>query len=236
MHFSTTVLAALLGVASAQNVHVVSVGTTDGSPVFKPDNIKANVGEMIQFQFRGGNHSVAQSTFDNPCSPISQSSNMTGFFTGYQPVDASQAMGMIPTYTMMVTSMTPMWLYCTQAKHCQNGMVMVVNENTGMNASRSLPAFKKAAAAATANVAPSGSGTPSSTGAGSSGADAGAGTGTGTGTGSAESGSASAGGSTETGADAATSSSPVTTDAGAMLSTSASMGLLSVAAAALMML
>ncbi|KAI1494437.1 hypothetical protein F5X96DRAFT_560048 [Biscogniauxia mediterranea] len=228
MHFSIAACAAaLVGMASAQNVHVVSVGSTNGSLIFSPDNIKANPGEMIQFQFRGGNHSVVQSNFDNPCVPISESvgGNTTGMFSGYMPVAASEAMGMIPTYTIMVTDAKPMWLYCSQGKHCQNGMVMVVNENPGANVSRTLTQFKSLAAQATANLAPStGTSTGGSTGSGSGSTNSGTDT--------------STGGSTST-SDAASSSSSAAATAGApsTLAIESSMGLLSaVAAAALFLL
>ncbi|KAI1496407.1 hypothetical protein F5X99DRAFT_73070 [Biscogniauxia marginata] len=218
--------AALLGLASAQNVHVVSVGSTNGSLIFSPDNIKANSGEMIQFQFRAGNHSVVQSTFDAPCTPISQTSNRTGIFSGYQPVAASEAMGMIPTYTIMVTDNTPLWLYCSQGRHCQSGMVMVVNENPGANVSRTLTQYKSLAAQATANLAPGGSSTGGSTG-----SDSGSGT--------TDSGSGSTttdGGSTSTSDSASASGTAVATGAGSVLAITSSMGLLSAAAAALLLL
>lgn len=131
MQFSTLALSALLGVASAQKVHVVSVGSKNGSLTFMPDNMKAAAGDMVQFQFRAGNHSVAQSAFDTPCMPMSAaagSNGTAGIFSGYQPVAASEAMGMIPTYTIMVKDTKPMWFYCTQGKHCQAGMTMVLNE------------------------------------------------------------------------------------------------------------
>mgnify|MGYP002622331431 FL=1 len=35
---------------------------------------------------------------------------------------------MIPTYTIQVNDTKPLWLYCAQGRHCQNGMVMVINE------------------------------------------------------------------------------------------------------------
>ncbi|KAI1855195.1 hypothetical protein JX266_000060 [Neoarthrinium moseri] len=218
MQFSTVALSALLGLASAQTVHVVSVATANNSLIFTPDNIKAPAGDMIQFQFRAGNHSVAQSTFDAPCSPISQHTNQTGVFSGFQPVAASQAMGMVPTWTIMVQNTNPMWFYCATGKHCQAGMVMVVNENTGANATRSLAEFEKLASAATANVAPS-SGTNGGTNGGS---------GTGTGTNGGNTG-------TGTGTGSTTSSSAVT--AGAFsLSASTSLSLLLGAAAGLFML
>lgn len=108
-------------------VTVVQVGR-NGSLTFSPNNIKVNAGEMVQFQFMGGNHTVTQSTFDQPCMPIGMNANATGFHSGYIPAAASQSMGMIPTYTIMINDTKPVWAYCAQAKHCQNGMVMVINE------------------------------------------------------------------------------------------------------------
>lgn len=130
MHFSNGVIAAALAaMATAQKVHVVSVSSANKSLAFYPDNLKADVGDMIQFQFLAGNHSVVQSNFDNPCVPIQAiNSSATGMFSGYMDVAASESTGMIPTYTMEVKAATPLWLYCSQGKHCQAGMVMVVNE------------------------------------------------------------------------------------------------------------
>ena len=114
--------------AAAQKVTVVTVGM-GGNLTFTPNNIKVPAGEMVQFQFAAGNHTVTQSTFDDPCSPIAQhNKNVTGFHSGFQPVAASAAMGMIPTYTIMVNNTTPLWIYCAQGPHCQKGMVMVINE------------------------------------------------------------------------------------------------------------
>lgn len=52
---STTALgsAAATGAASAGNVatHVIQVGGPNGSLTFSPDNIKAAVGDLVQFQF-----------------------------------------------------------------------------------------------------------------------------------------------------------------------------------------
>jgi len=158
MQFSTLALAALsigssLAATDAQvTVHVVRVGGTNGSLTFSPNNLVAPVGDMVQFQFAPANHSVAQSTFDQPCEPISANSNVTGIFSGFMPVSASSTN--TPTYTILINSTTPMWIYCAQAKHCQNGMTMVINENTKANATRSLENFQALAAKASANVAP----------------------------------------------------------------------------------
>ncbi len=49
-------------------------------------------------------------------------------FSGYMDVAASADTGMIPVYTVEVANDKPLWVYCSQGKHCQAGMVMVVNE------------------------------------------------------------------------------------------------------------
>ncbi|KAI0101888.1 Cupredoxin [Nemania sp. FL0031] len=164
MYFSTgAITAALLGLSSAQLVHVVSVSSSNKSLAFYPDTLTADVGDMIQFQFLAGNHSVVQSNFDNPCTPIqSHVANATGMFSGYMNVAASAATGMIPVYTMEVKDKTPIWIYCSQGKHCEAGMVMVVNENTAANSTRSLANFKTLAAAAPENLDPLSSGTSNS--------------------------------------------------------------------------
>ncbi|RYP54067.1 hypothetical protein DL768_001069 [Monosporascus sp. mg162] len=154
MYSTAASFLALLGLASAQNLHVVSVsGEGDWALRFSPDNIQVPVGDMIQFQFRAGNHSVVQSNFDNPCEPISMHTDAEGFYSGYQPVAASEEMDMIPTYTIMVQDESPMWVYCSQGQHCQSGMVMVVNENTAANSSRSLDEYRRLAAEAPDNLA-----------------------------------------------------------------------------------
>jgi len=156
MQFTTLALSALsIGSALAQaaggvTVHVVRVGSMNGSIKFYPDNMKAAVGDMVQFQFAPNNHTVTQSTFDAPCQPIASNSNVTGIYSGFMPVSASSTT--TPTYTVMVKAATPMWLYCSQGKHCQGGMVMVINENTAANASRSLKAYTEASAKSTVNL------------------------------------------------------------------------------------
>ncbi|KAK6225755.1 extracellular serine-rich protein [Colletotrichum tabaci] len=146
MHISAMVVSALAAVAQAVDVQVVSVASTNNTLKFFPDKINAPVGSMVQFQFRGGNHSVVQSTFDNPCIPISNvNASAKGVYSGYQPVQASAAMGQIPVFTVMVNSTAPMWLYCSQGKHCQNGMVMVINENSKANATRTIENYAQAA-------------------------------------------------------------------------------------------
>ncbi len=152
MQYSTVFLAALLSLANgkcfrrpprscwtrwvgaegtnalAAKVIPVEVGAVNGTAAqkFFPEKITAVPGDMIQFQFRANNHTVTQSNFDNPCEPIALHSNTTGVYSGFMPVTPQQAS--IPVFTVMVNDTKPLWFYCSQGRHCQNGMVMVVNE------------------------------------------------------------------------------------------------------------
>jgi plastocyanin len=107
-------------------VHVVWVSGKTNTLTFSPNNLVADVGDMVQFQFGVGNHTVTQSTFDAPCLPLGAGTNVTGISTGFMPVAADATTA--PLYTIPILNKTPIWLYCAQGKHCQNGMVMVINE------------------------------------------------------------------------------------------------------------
>ncbi|KFY15531.1 hypothetical protein V492_01929 [Pseudogymnoascus sp. VKM F-4246] len=192
MHFSKITLAAAAlysSTAFAQGqvkVHVVWVSGKTNTLTFSPNNLQAEVGDMVQFQFGVGNHTVTQSTFDAPCLPMGAGSNTTAISTGFMPVAADATTA--PLYTIPIVDKTPIWLYCAQGKHCQNGMVMVINENTAKNASRSLDAYIAGSAAAPVSQAPvantgSGTGTQTNVGAGN-GSDTSSGSGSGTDSGS----------------------------------------------------
>ena len=128
-------------------VHVVKVSNKKGDLTFEPNNLQVPAGDMVQFHFypkvsatryahltrsRGliesaaQNHSVVQSTFDQPCEPINNNNaSVTGFFSGFMPVKPDAAM--MPSYTIMVNDTKPIWYYCSQGKHCQQKMVGVIN-------------------------------------------------------------------------------------------------------------
>jgi len=132
-------------------VHVINAKAVNGKPVFDPPQVMANVGDLVQFHFWPMNHSVVQATFADPCLPISESASgngTQGFFSGFMPVSASSTE--MPTFTIEVNSTKPIWFYCSQAKHCQNGMVGVINPTAAKN----LTDFMARAALATSNVTP----------------------------------------------------------------------------------
>jgi plastocyanin len=119
-------------------VQVVYVGWNPANNAtgaqFWPSSLKADPGSMVQFQFWSGNHTVTQSSFDKPCTPLeatagagNSSAPTAGIKSGYQPVDESMPDGQVPTYTVWVNDTKPLWFYCAQGTHCQGGMVMAIN-------------------------------------------------------------------------------------------------------------
>jgi plastocyanin len=145
------------------NTHIVQVGGPNGSLAFYPSNIKAQPGDLVQFQFHPKNHSVAQSTFDQPCVPIQniQANKTDAFYSGFMPTNASLgATANVLTYTIRVKDEKPVWFYCTQGRHCQAGMVGAINAPASGN--RTMQAFVALAAQAPENLSPgqaAGSGT-----------------------------------------------------------------------------
>ncbi|KZM20353.1 uncharacterized protein EKO05_0006887 [Ascochyta rabiei] len=145
--------------------HTIQVGGPNGSLAFYPNNVKANAGDMIQFQFHPNNHSVVESTFDNPCVPIQNimSNKTDAFFSGFMPnTTPLNSTSQLLTYTIRVPDDTPIWFYCSQGKHCQEGMVGAINAPA--SGDKTVQAFTALAAKASENLSPgqaagSGSGT-----------------------------------------------------------------------------
>lgn len=52
----------------------------DGNSYFKPDYVKAEVGDVVEFQFDSKEHSVVQGNFFTGCYPIDKG----GFYSGTQ--------------------------------------------------------------------------------------------------------------------------------------------------------
>ncbi|KAK6592089.1 extracellular serine-rich protein [Botrytis cinerea] len=130
---------------------------------------------------------------------LAKAQNNTGVFSGYMSVAAGlNSTGMVPVFSMPVKVATPLWFYCSQGKHCQNGMVLVVNENTAANSTRSLANYAGLAAKATQNLAPTIDGTSSSSSSTSSTSNSGSSGSTGSSSGSSSGSSGSDSSSTAT--------------------------------------
>jgi plastocyanin len=131
-------------------VHVVQVGGSNATLRFIPDTVYALPGEVVQFQFNPKNHSIVQSTFDRPCTPIQQvmANKTDAINSGFMPSNGT----IKPVYSVMVKDTNPIWAYCSQGNHCQMGMVMVINPPA--TGPRNLVAYAAGAKQATANISP----------------------------------------------------------------------------------
>jgi plastocyanin len=139
VYFSNIALAAtaLLGLSSAAPalevrstgvIHRIFAGSTTANNGlhFEPENVVAEIGDLVEFHFLPKNHSVVQSSFDKPCEPLA---NGGGVFSGFNFATAS---GEAPNvFTFMVKNKDPFWYYCSQVvgTHCQKGMSGVINQN-----------------------------------------------------------------------------------------------------------
>jgi plastocyanin len=118
-------LAAVPAVVRAQDPsqgQLVMVGQS-GQLTFTPPSIVANVGTNVTFMFMSKNHSIAQSSFGDPCTPLPN-----GFAADFFPVSPDNTN--FPTVTIAVTTNTPIWFFCPQtnpANHCKAGMVGAIN-------------------------------------------------------------------------------------------------------------
>ena len=118
-----------------------------GKLVFDPDNVVAQVGDVVEWLFLPKNHSVAQSSFGSPCVP----ENNQAFFSGFQPVTTGLGEDV---FQIVVQDTNPIWYYCAQTtgNHCQNGMAGVINQN--FNSPNTLAAYKLKAASTTVSIVP----------------------------------------------------------------------------------
>ncbi|KAF2651784.1 hypothetical protein K491DRAFT_82382 [Lophiostoma macrostomum CBS 122681] len=119
------------------------------------------------------NHSVASSTANAPCRP-----EQNAIFSDFQPIPGNpngspngnaggnagngnargkkgnnkRQNGNTPMFMVPITDTNPMYIYCSQAQHCQQGMVMVINPpNTN-----AVQQYAQKAAKANKNVSPRG--------------------------------------------------------------------------------
>jgi plastocyanin len=139
MLFSNLVLAAL---AQSLTVYAATMQVTvaaNNKFQFTPNSITAQPGDIVAFNFVSQNHSVASSDPNSPCQP-----QANAIFSDFQPIagdpNASpnggngrgnrnnrRQAGNTPQFMVPITDNAPMYIYCSQAQHCQQGMVMVIN-------------------------------------------------------------------------------------------------------------
>jgi len=123
-------------------IHRIFAGSTtaNGGLHFEPENVVAEIGDMIEVHFLPKNHTIVQSSFDRPCEPLAGGQ---GVFSGFNfPTAAGEAPNV---FTFMVKDKNPFWYYCSQTagNHCQSGMSGVINQN--FNSDKTLAAYKEKA-------------------------------------------------------------------------------------------
>lgn len=154
-------IATLLAAACAVNAANLAVTVSPGGTLtYGNDNINASAGDTITFTFAGGNHTVTQSSFANPCTRT-----QGGFASGFKSAQ--------DTFTITVNDSSTLWYYCGQTVpliHCHLGMVGAVNAPSTGN--KTFAAFQTAAKALASSSTSSGASTASSTSAGGSGGSA----------------------------------------------------------------
>ncbi|PGH02118.1 hypothetical protein GX51_04822 [Blastomyces parvus] len=123
--------------------HRVIVGGEAGL-VFKPETINAAIGDMVIFDFLSQNHTATQSTFDQPCVRMAE-----GIDSGFMP-NPNNTVNPAPNMQFQVTTLDPVWMFCGQGKHCEQGMVFSINPT----AEKSQARFKELAMAGGAAPSP----------------------------------------------------------------------------------
>ncbi|PPR06177.1 hypothetical protein CVT24_000719 [Panaeolus cyanescens] len=143
MLFTAASLLAVASAVSAQQVIKVGATMNDQGGIFQfiPPTINAKNGTVVSFQFTGapGNHTVTQSTFQDPCNPTPG-----GFDSGWVFIPDASALTETPMFNLTITDDTkPIWFFCKQlapSPHCPVGMVGAINPPTSGN---TFEAFQK---------------------------------------------------------------------------------------------
>ncbi|KAI0663949.1 hypothetical protein C8Q70DRAFT_1041757 [Cubamyces menziesii] len=114
--------------ASAKQI-VITVGDPDtpdnGTTVFKPAEVQADIGDVVFFNFTQGNHSAIQSTFASPCIPAHDTNiTINGFNSGFRPAGNGTAITNLP---VTISTNDTIWFY--DAATCAIGGVGGININ-----------------------------------------------------------------------------------------------------------
>ncbi|KAG7450379.1 uncharacterized protein BT62DRAFT_978558 [Guyanagaster necrorhizus] len=123
------------------NVIKVTVGGSN-QLVFDPPRISAEPRDIIMFEFQSKNHTVTQSSFDDPCRQLNANGTI-GFDSGFHAVTDNAT---LPTWNITVNDTAPIWAYCRQktpTSHCGAGMVFAINSNE--QSARNFSAFQNLA-------------------------------------------------------------------------------------------
>ncbi|CAN9461043.1 unnamed protein product [Alternaria alternata] len=169
MLFSNIVLAALAQSLTVSAATMTVTVAANNKFQFTPNSITAQPGDMVAFNFVSQNHSVASSDANTPCQP-----QQNAIFSDFQPIPGNpngspngngggnagngrnrnnnRQAGNTLMFMVPITDNQPMYIYCSQAQHCQQGMVMVINPPNA----QAVTQYQNKAAQANNNVSPRG--------------------------------------------------------------------------------
>lgn len=137
MFAKALILSSVALLVSATN-YDVTVGGLDssGNPVlkFNPEFVNAVVGDSVTFHFQQKNHSVVQTSFNDVCHPLLDTTTYQPVFqTQFHPVADTDTDFPTEVYNVTDTS-KPLWFFCSQTLHCGKGMIFSINcPSTGTN-------------------------------------------------------------------------------------------------------
>ncbi|KAH8593551.1 hypothetical protein B0O99DRAFT_495295, partial [Bisporella sp. PMI_857] len=93
---------------------------------FDPNDIKANVGDIVEFRFYPQNHSVVRSAYKQPCIPYEYTApGRVGFWSGFVPTQLVTTNP--PKFEVRVNDSEPIFFYCSAPGACLDGMIGVIN-------------------------------------------------------------------------------------------------------------
>ncbi|KAJ6284655.1 hypothetical protein J3E71DRAFT_169721 [Bipolaris maydis] len=117
----------------SQQVVEIVVGAA-GMLSFNPKSVTVSIGTILRFNFLSLNHTLTQSSLDNPCS------NSSRFDTGFNQFNPKNISGkFLVDYPVNTTE--PKWFYCAQKiprSHCEAGMVFSLNPQNGSTLSMNI--------------------------------------------------------------------------------------------------
>jgi plastocyanin len=132
MKFSTASSVAIIAAFAPSFVSAANITVAVGANglTFAPQQFTAQRGDIVNFEFRGGNHTVTQSSFANPCAwQTNTVTGQDGFNSGFIPFN--QASGQVGVYSLEVSDpTTPIWFFCGRPPHCKQGMYGAINPPT----------------------------------------------------------------------------------------------------------
>ncbi|KAG9204495.1 hypothetical protein G6514_000954 [Epicoccum nigrum] len=161
MLFSTILAVGLAQAMTASAATMMVTVAANNKFQFTPNSVTAQPGDMVAFNFLAQNHSVASSTANRPCQP-----EQNAIFSDFQPIpgnpkaspngaagrNQNRQAGNTPMFMVPITDNQPIYIYCSQAQHCQQGMVMVINPPNA----NAVTQYANKAAQANNNVSPRG--------------------------------------------------------------------------------